>query len=76
MSSISRVWWHSGIHAAEIQVRFLGGNKNTNERTIKNERINERVKSNRFQDWTIPYLRIRDFTAIGTVTVLIGIINQ
>ena len=35
--------------------------KVTNELTIKNERINERVKSNRFQDWTIPYLRIRDF---------------
>jgi len=59
----------------EIQVRFLGGNKKTNERVKMKELMNElKATVSRTERFLIYGLGI--FTAIGTVTVLIGIINQ
>jgi len=59
----------------EIQVRFLGGNKNPNERVKMKELMNElKATASRAERFLIYGLGI--FSAIGTVTVLIGIINQ
>ncbi len=59
----------------EIQVRFLGGNKKPNERVKMKELMNElKATVSRTERFLIYGLGI--FTAIGTVTVLIGIINQ
>jgi len=59
----------------EIQVRFLGGNKKPNERVKMKELMNElKATVSRTERFLIYGLGI--FTAIGTVTELIGIINQ
>jgi hypothetical protein len=59
----------------EIQVRFLGGNKKPNERVKMKELMNElKATVSRTERFLIYGLGI--FTAVGTVTVLIGIINQ